>query len=73
MTGTCCSPCEAGEVAIHSIVAHPDQFDRQNVMLTGIVTELKETTSHAGNAYTIFKLEDNGGGALTILFGGIRH
>ena len=42
-------------------------------MLTGIVTELKETTSHAGNAYTIFKLEDNGGGALTILFGGIRH
>ena len=53
-------------VTVHSIVADPAAVDRQNVTVVGSVADLKETTSHAGNDYATFKLEDADGDALTI-------
>jgi hypothetical protein len=60
----------ASEVAIHSIVAAPTKFDHQNVTLVGSITDLKETTSRAGNDYTTFKLQDPSGDVLTIFVWG---
>jgi hypothetical protein len=60
----------ASEVAIHSIVANPAEFDHQNVTVVGSIADLKETTSHAGNDYTTFQLQDTGANALTIFIWG---
>lgn len=55
------------EVPICSIIAKPTSFDHQNVSLDGTVSSLKETTSHRGNEYTTFKLQDPSGcGALSV-------
>jgi hypothetical protein len=56
----------AADVAIGSIAADPQRFDHQSVTLAGSVTDLKETTSHAGNGYTAFKLQDGSGSSLTV-------
>lgn len=65
-----CSAIRATEVAVHSIVATPAKFDHQQVSLEGNVVDLKETTSHARNDYTTFKLQDTSGSALTIFIWG---
>jgi hypothetical protein len=65
-----CGATRASEAAVHSIVATPAKFDHQQVQLEGNVSELKETTSHAGNDYTTFKLEDASGSTLTIFIWG---
>jgi hypothetical protein len=57
----------AADIGVCPIVAKPANFDHQTVTLQGTVTALKETTSHRGNDYTTFKLEDPGGcGAVAI-------
>jgi hypothetical protein len=48
----------AAEVGVCGIVDKPASFNHQTVMLQGIVTALKETTSRRGNDYTTFKLQD---------------
>jgi hypothetical protein len=60
----------ASEVDIHSIVADPVKFEHQNITLVGVVTDVKETTSRAGNDYATFKLEGPSGGSLTIFMWG---
>jgi hypothetical protein len=55
------------DVAICSIVDKPTSFDHQNVTLQGTALGVKETTSHRGNDYTTFKLQDPSGcGAVNI-------
>jgi hypothetical protein len=51
----------AGDVAIFSIVDRPTGFDHQNITLQGTAVGVKETTSHRGNDYTTFKLQDPSG------------
>jgi uncharacterized protein YdeI (BOF family) len=58
----------AAEVAICQLVAKPASFDHQNVTLQGNVAGLKETTSRAGNDYTTFKLQDQGGSCAVNIF-----
>jgi hypothetical protein len=54
-------------IAICSIVDKPTSFDHQNVTLQGTALGVKETTSHRGNDYTTFKLQDPSGcGAVNI-------
>jgi hypothetical protein len=65
-----CGATRASEVAVHSILATPAKFDHQQVQLEGNVIELKETTSHARNDYTTFKLQDASGSTLTIFIWG---
>lgn len=65
-----CSLTNAAEVVIHSIAADPAKFDHQHVTLNGDVADLKEITSHAGNEYTTFQLEDGTGSALTTFIWG---
>ncbi len=60
------SAANASEATVHSIVASPASFDHRNVTLRGNVADLKETTSHAGNDYTTFKLQDASGSAVTV-------
>ena len=58
---------QSADVGICSIVTKPTSFDHQSVALQGTVTSLKETTSHKGNDYTTFKLQDpTGCGALSV-------
>ena len=42
------------------VARNPAKFNHQELELLGKVSALKETTSHAHNDYTIFKLEDDG-------------
>lgn len=65
-----CDPAGASEVAIHSIVADPAEFDHQNVTLVGSILALRETTSHAGNDYTTFRLQDPNGDAVVVFIWG---
>ena len=58
---------DAGDAAICSIVDKPAGFDHQNVVLQGTAVGVKETTSHRGNDYITFKLQDASGcGAVNI-------
>jgi hypothetical protein len=55
------------QVDICSIVGSPAKYDHQTVTLQGTATALKETTSHRGNDYTTFKLQDPSGcGAISV-------
>ena len=57
----------AAQVGVCAIVAKPANFNHQTVTLQGTATALKETTSHRGNDYTTFKLQDPSGcGAVNI-------
>jgi hypothetical protein len=58
----------AAEVNICSLVGKPVSFDHQNLTLQGAVTNLKETTSHRGNDYTTFRLQDPSGGCTVNIF-----
>jgi hypothetical protein len=51
----------AAQVGVCAIVAKPADFNHQTVTLQGMATALKETTSHRGNEYTTFKLQDPSG------------
>jgi hypothetical protein len=51
----------AAEVGICAIVVKPADFNHQTVTLQGVAAALKETTSHRGNDYTTFKLQDPSG------------
>src|SRR5262252_11219551 len=48
----------AAEVTVHAVVVNPKSFDHQTLTLQGTAAAVKETTSHRGNAYTTFKLQD---------------
>jgi hypothetical protein len=64
---SCVAVAKAAEVGICAIIAKPVSFDHQTVTLQGTATALKETTSHRGNDYTTFKLQDSSGcGAVNI-------
>jgi hypothetical protein len=57
----------ADGAAICPIGDKPTTFDHQNGTLRGIALTVKETTSHRGNDYTTFKLQDPSGcGAVNI-------
>jgi hypothetical protein len=57
----------AAQVGVCAIVAKPADFNHQTVTLQGTATALKETTSHRGNDYTTFKLQDPSGcGAVSV-------
>jgi hypothetical protein len=57
----------AAEVGVCAIVAKPADFNHQTVTLQGTATALKETTSHRGNDYTTFKIQDPSGcGAVSV-------
>jgi hypothetical protein len=51
------SSCVARD-SVCDIANNHAKFDHQDIALDGKVSALKETTSRAGNDYTIFKLED---------------
>ena len=59
----------AAEVGVCAIVAKPSDFDHQTVTLLGTAAALKETTSHRGNDYTTFKLQDASGCGAVNVFG----
>ena len=40
------------------ILANPDRFDSQPVIITGTITNLQERVSRAGNSYYTFDLSD---------------
>jgi hypothetical protein len=64
---TSLAAANAADVGVCSIVAKPANFDHQTVTLQGTATALRETTSHRGNDYSTFKLEDlSGCGAVTV-------
>jgi len=44
---------------IAAIQKDPDRYHKKLVQLEGTVSDYKEKTSRAGNAYTTFKLEQN--------------
>ena len=46
------------DIALCSIVEKPANFNHQSVTLQGTALGVKETTSHRGNDYTTFKLQD---------------
>jgi hypothetical protein len=55
------------DIAICLIVEKLANFNHQNVTLQGTALGVKETTSHRGNDYTTFKLQDPSGcGAVNI-------
>ena len=55
------------DIALCSIVEKPANFNHQSVTLQGTALGVKETTSHRGNDYTTFKLQDPSGcGAVNI-------
>jgi hypothetical protein len=55
------------DIAICSIAEKPASFNHQNVTMQGTPLGVKETTSHRGNDYATFKLQDPSGcGAVTI-------
>ena len=55
------------DIAICSIIEKPANFNHQSVTLQGTALGVKETTSHRGNDYTTFKLQDPSGcGAVNI-------
>jgi hypothetical protein len=57
----------AADIALCSIVEKPANFNQQSVTLQGTALGVKETTSHRGNDYTTFKLQDPSGcGAVNI-------
>jgi len=57
----------AAEIGVCELVAKPASFDHQTVSLRGTAANLKETTSHRGNDYTTFKLQDPSGcGAVNV-------
>lgn len=58
----------AAEATICQLVAKPASFDHQNVTVQGSVAALRETTSRAGNDYTTFKLQDQGGSCAISIF-----
>jgi hypothetical protein len=61
----------AEEITVHELKTNPKNFDHQIITLQGTATTVKETTSHKGNDYTTFKLQDpNGSDAVTIFFWG---
>jgi hypothetical protein len=62
---------DAAAADVCSIVKQPENFDHQNVTLQGTAASVRETTSHRGNDYTTFKLEDpTGCGAVNIFIWG---
>jgi hypothetical protein len=64
----------AADIALCSIVEKPANFDHQSVTLQGTALGVKETTSHRGNDYTTFKLQDPSGcGASTSSLGATPH
>ncbi len=58
----------AAEIDICSIVKNPKGFDHQNVTLQGAAEGVRETTSHRGNDYTTFKLQDPSGCGTVSIF-----
>jgi hypothetical protein len=57
----------AADTLVCSVIAKPTNFDNENISLEGTVAGLKETTSHKGNDYSTFKLQDPSGcGALSV-------
>jgi hypothetical protein len=51
--------CAAADDGVCAVANNHAKFDHQNVVLTGTVSALKETTSRVEhNPYTTFKLED---------------
>jgi hypothetical protein len=48
----------AAQIGVCAIIAKPADFNHITVTLQGTATALKETTSHRGNDYTTFKLQD---------------
>jgi hypothetical protein len=48
----------AAELSVHSVVENPAQYDGQEVTLRGIAVAVKDTISHRGNEYTVFRLQD---------------
>jgi hypothetical protein len=61
-----------GDIAICSIVEKPADFNHQNVTLQGAALGVKETTSHRGNDYTTFKLQDPSGCGAVNIFTWVR-
>jgi hypothetical protein len=59
----------AAEVAIPSITTNAAQFDGKNVTIRGTVTEVNETVSHSGNAYSTFQVQDAGGAIKVFTWG----
>jgi len=53
------------DIALCSIVEKPANFNHQSVTLQGTALGVKETTSHRGNDYTTFKLQDPSGWGAT--------
>ncbi len=51
----------------------PPAFDHKSVSLEGVVADLKETTSRAGNDYSTFMLNDKAAAASWFSHGGIRR
>jgi hypothetical protein len=62
------SAAQAAEVTVHSIMSNPTAFDHQSVTLQGTAAAVKETTSHRGNDYTTFKLQDGSNGESLSVF-----
>jgi hypothetical protein len=59
---------DAAEVSVCQLAAKPASFDHQNVTVQGSAASLRETTSQAGNDYTTFKLQDQGGSCAISVF-----
>jgi hypothetical protein len=57
--------CLAADDGVCAVANNHAKFDHQNVVLTGTVSTLKETTSKKRNDYTTFRL-DNGNCFLNI-------
>ena len=51
---------QAEEVTACAIKDHPKSFDRQTMNSRGTAAEVRQTTSHRGNDYSTFRLEDGG-------------
>ncbi len=58
----------AAEDSICEIATKPTTFDHRNVVLQGAAINLKETTSHRGNDYTTFALQDPSGCGVVKIF-----
>ena len=48
----------AAEVPIQTIIRNPAQFDSKSVTIRGTTAAVNKTTSHSGNAYSTFEVQD---------------
>ncbi|MGH2638101.1 MAG: hypothetical protein ACRDF4_02275 [Rhabdochlamydiaceae bacterium] len=49
----------AADLSPSEIINQPDQYNRQEITVSGVVEDFRAKTSHRGNAYEAFKLCDN--------------